>query len=47
MHELLSLDQRVRRARRRLGEVAAWRVRETKAIGGSVRGGRKSSVSTS
>ncbi len=34
MHELLSLDQRVRRARRRLGEIAIWRVRETKAIGG-------------
>src|SRR5580704_551278 len=34
MHELLSLDQRVRRARRRLGEIAIWRVRETKEIGG-------------
>ena len=34
MHELLSLDQRVRRARRRLGEIAAWRVRETLPIGG-------------
>jgi alpha-mannosidase len=34
MHDLLSLDQRVRRARRRLGEIAVWRVRETVAIGG-------------
>jgi alpha-mannosidase len=34
MHELLSLDQRVRRARRRLGEIAAWRVRETRPIDG-------------
>jgi alpha-mannosidase len=34
MHELLSLDQRVRRARRRLGEIAIWRVREIKEIGG-------------
>jgi len=34
MHELLSLDQRVRRGRRRLGEIAIWRVRETKEIGG-------------
>jgi alpha-mannosidase len=34
MHNLLSLDQRVRRARRRLGEIAAWRVRETRAIDG-------------
>ncbi|HLK25324.1 MAG TPA: glycoside hydrolase family 38 C-terminal domain-containing protein [Caulobacteraceae bacterium] len=34
MHELLSLEQRIRRARRRLGEIAVWRVAETKAIGG-------------
>ena len=34
MHDLLSLDQRVRRARRRLGEIAVWRVRDTVAIGG-------------
>jgi len=34
MHTLLSHSQRVRRARRRLGEIAVWRVRETKAIGG-------------
>src|SRR5665213_2365246 len=32
MHELLSLDQRVRRARRRRGEIAIWRVRETRPI---------------
>ena len=31
MHELLSLEQRVRRARRRLGEIAVWRVREAAA----------------
>jgi len=34
MHELLSLDQRVRRARRRLGEITIWRVRETRPIDG-------------
>jgi alpha-mannosidase len=34
VHDLLSLEQRVRRARRRLGEIAVWRVRETLAIGG-------------
>ncbi|HXQ10993.1 MAG TPA: hypothetical protein VN805_08350, partial [Caulobacteraceae bacterium] len=34
MHDLLSLEQRVRRARRRLGEIAVWRVREAVAIGG-------------
>ena len=33
MHELLSLEQRVRRARRRLGEIAVWRVREAAVIG--------------
>ncbi|HEV7158062.1 MAG TPA: hypothetical protein VGN38_06880, partial [Caulobacteraceae bacterium] len=33
MHELLSLAQRVRRARRRLSEIAVWRVRETLALG--------------
>ena len=33
MHELLSLRDRVRRARRRLGEVAVWRVRETRGLG--------------
>ncbi len=34
MHTLLSLAQRVARARRRMGEVAVWRVRETKPVGG-------------
>jgi alpha-mannosidase len=34
MHDLLSLDQRVRRARRRLGEIAVWRVREARPIEG-------------
>ncbi len=33
MHELLSLKDRVRRARRRLSEVAVWRVRETAELG--------------
>lgn len=34
MHELLSLAERVRRARRRLGEFAAWRIAETRPVGG-------------
>jgi alpha-mannosidase len=33
MHELLSHAQRVRRARRRLGEIEAWRVRQTRPLG--------------
>ena len=33
MHELLSLKDRVRRARRRLSEIAVWRVRETRELG--------------
>jgi len=33
MHELLTHEQRVRRARRRLGEIAAWRVRATQPLG--------------
>ncbi|MGH7022735.1 MAG: alpha-mannosidase [Caulobacteraceae bacterium] len=33
MHELLPIAQRVRRARRRLGEIEAWRVRETRRLG--------------
>lgn len=33
MHELLPLGQRVRRARRRLSEIAVWRVRERAALG--------------
>jgi alpha-mannosidase len=33
MHELLSLARRVRRARRRLGEIEVWRVREERPIG--------------
>ncbi len=34
MHTLLSHPQRVSRARRRLAEIAVWRVAETKVIGG-------------
>jgi alpha-mannosidase len=33
MHELLSVRDRLRRARRRLGEIAVWRVRETAPLG--------------
>ncbi|HEY2177232.1 MAG TPA: hypothetical protein VGH15_01495, partial [Caulobacteraceae bacterium] len=34
MLDLLSLEQRLRRARRRAGELEAWRVAEVRAIGG-------------
>jgi alpha-mannosidase len=34
MLELLGLDERLRRARRRIGEIEAWRVAEVRAIGG-------------
>jgi alpha-mannosidase len=34
MHVLLSLGERVRRARRRLGEIDAWRVAQTHALSG-------------